>query len=75
MTKYRQKSPVYFSRLKLLDRKFISGRACQPTVKLFTAKVDTNGKMPTPQELIGYFFGSSLFVNAPIPFNECHRYQ
>ncbi|WP_334763129.1 hypothetical protein [Nostoc sp.] len=42
MTKYRQKSSVYFSRLKLLARKFISGRAWKPTDKLFPAEVDTN---------------------------------
>ncbi|MEH1785833.1 MAG: hypothetical protein V7L23_09680 [Nostoc sp.] len=48
MTKYRQESPVYFSRLKLLARKFISGRAWKPTVKLFPAKVDTNGIFARP---------------------------
>ncbi|MGV0101936.1 hypothetical protein NSTCB13_00424 [Nostoc sp. DSM 114160] len=41
MTKYRQKSPVYFSRLKLKAGKFIFGRGCQPTDKLFPAEVDT----------------------------------
>ncbi|MEH1924753.1 hypothetical protein [Nostoc sp.] len=42
MTKYRQKSPVYFSRLKLLARKFISGRAWKRIDQLFPAEVDTN---------------------------------
>ncbi|MEH1823252.1 MAG: hypothetical protein V7L31_29970 [Nostoc sp.] len=48
MTKYRQKSPVYFSRLKLLAREFIRWRARKPTVKLFLAKVDTNGQCHVP---------------------------
>ncbi|MEH1827674.1 MAG: hypothetical protein V7L22_20440 [Nostoc sp.] len=49
MAKYRQKSPVYFSRLKLLARKFISGRAWKPTDKLFPAEVDTYAPGDAPK--------------------------